>query len=407
MKTPWKFFRRIKRRRSERSIARLEGRRRKRNAVPPDLVEEVDLVGIKGVRMCGHRFSKPFQDDIVESVWQERKTDVSRSPEGSPSYHVLALSGGGSRGAFGAGYIYGWTQTGKRPPFKLVTGVSTGALVAPFAFLGPAYDEQLKEVFTTINARNVFRVRRMISWLWHNSFAVTEPLSQLLGRYATPEALRAIARAHALGRRLYVGTTNLDAQHLVVWNMGAIASSDHPDAPTLFRNVLLASASVPSIFPPVFFDVEAGGRHYEEMHVDGEVIAGVFFNGFMLDLPAARREVFGQEASPVPMSAYVICNGKLSSNPEPVGRTLPSITRRALMTLNKAHARDHIYHVYSVLQQKNFDLNYIAIPDDCPLPDGKPGFDSKEMMSLFEIGAEMARSGYPWFKFPPALDQNI
>jgi len=388
-------------------LRRFEGPRHKRNAVPCDLVEEVDLVDIKGVRMCGHQFSGRFQDDIIESVRQERNTDVARSLDGLPAYHVLALSGGGSRGAFGAGYIYGWTQTGRRPPFKLVTGVSTGALVAPFAFLGPAFDEQLKEVFTTVNTRDIFRVRHMVSWLWRNSFATSAPLAKLLERYATPQALRAIAKAHSRGRRLYIGTTNLDAQYLVVWNMGAIASSEHPEAPALFRNILLASASIPSIFPPVFFDVETRGQKYEEMHVDGETIAGVFFNGFMLDLPAARRQVFGPKTASIPMSAYVICNGTLSSNCEPVAPKLPAITRRALTTLNKAHARDHMFHVYSVLLQKQFDLNNIGIPDDCPLPNDKPAFDSKEMTRLFEIGAEMARSGYPWYKFPPSLDQNI
>jgi hypothetical protein len=386
---------------------RFGGRGRQRRAVPADLVEEADLVTIKGVRTCGHQFSPAFQDDIVESIRQEHPGDFPPGPDGRPLYKVLALSGGGSRGAFGAGYIYGWTVAGTRPVFKLVTGVSSGALVAPFAFLGPEYNQELKEIFTNINARNVFRLRNVFSLLWRDSFAKSKPLARLLEKYANPPALRAIARAHARGRRLYVGTTNLDAQCLVVWNMGAIASSDHPEAPSLFQKVLLASASIPSMFPPVFFDVEARGQLYDEMHVDGEVIAGVFFNGFMLDLPKARREVYGEDTAPPPVSAYVICNGKLSSNPEPVGRTLPSITRRAIMTLNKAHARDHIYHVSTVLLQRQFDVNYMAIPDDCPLPDDKPGFDSREMTRLFELGAEMARSGYPWHKFPPGLDQNV
>jgi predicted acylesterase/phospholipase RssA len=231
-------------------------------------------------------------------------------------------------------------------------------------------------------------------------------LAKLLRKYATAEALSAIADAHARGRRLYIGTTNLDAQCMAVWNMGAIASSSHPDAPAIFRKVLLASASIPSMFPPVYFDVEARGQRYTEMHVDGEIIAGVFFNEFVLDLPAARRQVFGQDTPAPQVSAYVICNGKLSSNPEPVRRNLPSITRRALTTLNKAHARDHIHHLYDVLLQRKFDLNYMAIPDAYLLPDNKPAFNAREMTCLFDLGVEMARSGCEWHKFPPGLDQN-
>ncbi|MBE0534576.1 MAG: patatin-like phospholipase family protein [Phycisphaerae bacterium] len=373
------------------------------DGVPAELTDEADLVAIKGARICGEHAARFFREDVAQSIRQERPGDFPPGPNGAPVYKILGLSGGGSRGSFGAGYIYGWTLTGRRPQFKLVTGVSTGAMVAPFAFLGPEYNEELLDIFTHLGARKVFRVRNFVSWLWHDSFADTQPLANLLMRYADEKALKAVAAAHARGRRLYIGTTNLDAQCQVIWNMGAIAASNHPDAPLLFRNVLLASASIPGMFPPVYFDVEARGQRYREMHVDGEVMGGVFFNGFMVDLPALRSEIIG-DTEKAAVAAYVICNGKLSSNPVRVGRSLPSIIRRTIKTLNKAHERDHIYHIFSVLLQKQSDLNYLAIPDDYPLPDDKPGFDAAEMTHLFNLGAEMAASGYPWCKFPPGLE---
>ncbi len=376
-----------------------------RNPVPLDQMSQAELIGIKGVRTWGDQYSQLFQDDIVESVRQEHEGDFPPKPDGCTCYNVLALSGGGAHGAFGAGFLYGWTQQGSRPRFKLVTGISTGALIAPLAFLGPEYDEELKEMFTTIKAKNVFRVRNFISWLWNESFADTGPLVKLIEKYADAAALEAIARAHANGRRLYMGTTSLDAESLVVWNMGAIASSTHPDALKLFRKVVLASVSIPGAFPPVYFDVEAAGRVYDEMHVDGGTITEVFFHGSMLDLPAARKEVFGEKTPKATSALYIIRNGKLTSSPEQVPRSLQRITRRALSTLSKAHGWDHLYHIYDVTQRNQIDFNYIDIPADCVLPD-RLTFDPEEMNRLFDLGVELAKSGDKWHKFPPNLHES-
>ena len=179
------------------------------------------------------------------------------------------------------GFLSGWTATGRRPPvFKLVTGVSTGALMAPFAFLGPEYDGALREFYTTVETRDIFAIGSLlVSLLRGDSLADTGPLASLIARHVDTEFLRKIADAHGRGRRLYIGTVDLDAQQFVVWNMGLIAVSGRPEAPELFRKVMLASASVPIAFPPVFFDVEAGGQRYDEMHVDGAVAARVFLNG--------------------------------------------------------------------------------------------------------------------------------
>ncbi len=195
-----------------------------------------------------------------------------------------------------------------------------------------------------------------------------------------------------------MGTTNLDAQHLVIWNMGVIANSGHPDALKLFRKVLLASLSVPCIFPPVYFDVEIDGKFYDEMHVDGGMITDAFVCDFMLDFPTD-----GEKEQKHRIALYVIRNDKLMPSPEQVCRNLPKITRRALSTLNKAHGEDHLHYIYNIARRNHTDFNYIGIPEDCALPD-KLTFDRKEMNRLFNLGQELAKYGYKWQKEPPTLN---
>ena len=377
----------------------------RRNPVPAEKISVADLRAIKGVRAWGGQYSRLFGDDIIASVRQEREDDFPVDDDGVASYSILALSGGGAHGAFGAGVIYGWAQTGRRPTFKLVTGISTGALIASFAFLGPEYNEKLKEVFTTVTTKNIFHVRSFVSWLWKESFADTGPLEELIAKYADEEALEAIARAHNRGRRLYFGTANLDAQQLVVWNMGAIAADNHPDALMIFRKVLLASASMPSAFPPVYFDVEADGKLYDEMHVDGGIISEAFFTDYMLELPAARKKVLGADTPGPHVTAYLVRNGQLTPSPEPVPRSLPKITRRALLTLSKAHGWDHLQCIYEIAHQKQIDFNYIGIPENYRLS-GKQAFDRAEMNGLFNLGIDRVKSSHPWQKFPDGLHEG-
>jgi hypothetical protein len=357
------------------------------------------------VRTWGGQFSPLFQKDLVESIRQEREGDFPLKPDGSTSYSALALSGGGANGAFGAGFLCGWTQAGTRPKFKLVTGISTGALIAPSAFLGSEYDEELKKVYTTITTKNIFDARNMISLLWAESFAETGPLEELIERHVDQAVIDAIATEHAHGRRLYIGTTNLDAQRFVVWNMGAIANSGHPDALELFRKVMLASASIPGAFPPVYFDVEAADKRYDEMHVDGGTTTGVFFHGFTLDLPAARKEAFGDKAPKPGGAIYIIRNGKIAPDPQQIRRHFTKIIKRALSTLTKSQGWGDLYRVYIVTKRDQVDFNYVGIPDDY-VPAGKEMFDPKEMNRLFDLGFEMAKPGYKWHKVPPGLNKD-
>ena len=369
-----------------------------RNPVPISRMFEADLIGIKGARAWDGQYCQLFKDDIAESIHQENDGDFLLKQDGSVFYNILALSGGGANGAFGAGFLCGWTQAGTRPKFKIVTGISTGAIIAILAFVGAECDDMLKEIYTTVATSNIFNTRHLISWLWNESFADIKPLKKLIEKYADETALQAIAKEHINGKRLYLGTTNLDAQRLVVWNMGIIANSGHPDALKLFRKVLLASLSVPCIFPPVYLDVEVDEKFYDEMHVDGGLITDAFICDFMLEFPTGARK----EQKPGSV-VYIIRNDKLAPSPEQVARNLLKITRRALFTLDKAHGEDHLHYIYEIARRNHTDFNYIGIPEDCSLPD-KLTFDQKEMNKLFNIGEELAKSACKWHKEPPTLN---
>jgi predicted acylesterase/phospholipase RssA len=225
---------------------------RTRNPVPPEYMDEARVVGMPDVRGYGDSPDDSMHRSAVESIRQELAAQPGK-PAGvfaTPTVDILALSGGGADGAFGAGLLCGWTEHGDRPQFKFVTGISTGSLIAPFAFLGPEYDQRLKEVYTTISTKNIYRVRNLLKLLRSDSIADTWPLAELAAKSMDDDMLRAIAIEHQKGRRLFVGTTNLDAQRLTIWDMGAIASVGTPEAYKLFRQILLASASIPVMFPP-------------------------------------------------------------------------------------------------------------------------------------------------------------
>lgn len=379
-------------------IAVLLGRSLPRNPVPIARMAEAKLAGFEDVRECDGKNRNLFKDDILESIKQEHEGDFPKRDDGLTPYDILAIAGGGANGAFGAGFLCGWSQAGTRPNFKLVTGISTGAIIASLAFLGPDYDHLLREIYTTISTLNVFNTRNVISWLWNESFADTGPLEKLIGKYADEAHLQAIAKAHANGRRFYVATANLDAQRLVVWNIGAIANSNHPKALDIYKKIMLASVSIPCIFPPVFFDVQVAGRLYDEMHCDGGMITDAFVCDFMLHFPTVEKKD-DQPGN----SIYIIRNDKIKPSPEQVSRSLSKITRRALSTLNKAHGEDHLHCIYAITQRNHFDFNYVGIPDNCVLPD-KLTFDKKQMNKLFDLGVKLAKSGYDFYKTPPTFN---
>ena len=376
-----------------------------RKPVPIAKIEKAELVGMPGVRAWGGVVSPSLQADIVQSISQENDGAFISTVDGSINYQTLALSGGGSNGAFGAGIIYGWTRRGTRPTFKIVTGISTGALIAPFAFLGPKYDEQLKAAYTTIQTKDVFKLRGLFKIPGNESFTETDPLTGVIKEFISEGLMQDVARAHMNGRRLYIGTTAMDAQRLAVWNMGAIANSGQLNALEIFRKVLLASASIPAAFPPVYFNVEIDGQHFDEMHSDGGTITQVFFHYGILDLKAAGKSGGLKDHNKIRSKIYIIRNGKLGPEPDQIKRRLKNITSRAVDTLIKSQTIGDLFRIYTYTEQRGIAFNYVGIPEDFVL-EGDEAFDPEVMKTLFDLGYRLITSGNPWHDAPPGLKLN-
>ena len=372
-----------------------------RNPIPVEDISRAEIPGMSGVRAWGGQLNPDFQADLVASIAQESADAFPLDDAGYPIYHGLALSGGGSNGAFGAGILNGWSTTGTRPDFKIVTGISTGALIAPFAFLGPGYDEQLKTVYTTTRTSDILERLNVFRIIFQGeAFAHTTPLKRLIEIHFDSDFLKAVAAAHNQGRRLYVGTTHMDAQALVVWNMGAIADSGHPQALDLFRKVVLASSSIPVAFPPVFIEVEVDGRRYDEMHTDGGTVTQLFFYAGTVDLHAAARAAGRTQRDGYRGTLHVIRNGKLGPEPEQVKRRLPEISGRAISTLIKYAAFSKLHSVHGSTNAADLGFRYAAIPDDFESKTEEV-FDPREMKRLFELGYELGSTGSAWRDTPP------
>ncbi len=198
-----------------------------RTTLPPELIHDSKVLGMTGVRTWAFEHSPIFEEDFTASVKQAQRYSSTGHNDASGHFNILALSGGGANGAFGAGILYGWSAAGTRPAFKIVTGISTGALIAPFAFLGADYDQVLKQVYTSVATKDIVKFRSFtFTRRGIDSLADSLPLQGLLEKYVTDDVIRSVALAHQTGRRLYIGTTDLDAGRLVIWNMGVVAASD-------------------------------------------------------------------------------------------------------------------------------------------------------------------------------------
>lgn len=367
-----------------------------RHPVPTELGAAATIPDMPVVRAWAGRPSAAMEADFDRSFDQQRPEDFPPAADGLVRYPHLALSGGGSQGAFGAGFLKGWTRTGRRPLFKIVTGVSTGALMAPFAFLGSEYDDTLAEFYTTTASRDIF-LRRWLPGrlLWGEALTDTAPLEALIAQQVDEALLGKIAEAHQQGRRLYVGTVDLDAQRFVVWNMGLIATSGRPEALSLFRKVMLASASIPVVFPPVFFEVEAQGKRYDELHVDGAVGANVFYHGGVFR-PSIIREHAGRE------DVFVIHNGRLAPMPSPTKRSLRGISLRSLEAAARSAVVGDLFRIYSATRQQQASFHWVTIPENIDLTRNEV-FDPEQMQRLHAVGYQQALAGPEWATLPPGL----
>jgi hypothetical protein len=363
-------------------------------SVPTADTDKAQPLGLPNARF----FPTLQRDDFIAEGLQtlERRRQALGLVPGAelPKAHFLAISGGGDDGAFGAGLLIGWTEAGNRPEFDGVTGVSTGALIAPFAFLGSAYDFQLRQVYTTISIDDVLINRGIVRGLFSDAFSDTTPLWNLISRFFDATMMAAIAQEYRKGRLLLIGTTNLDAERPTIWNIGAIAASGHPDALDLIRKILRASSAIPGFFQPVMVDVLLNGQHYQELHVDGGAIAQMFLyppNISVSTLVSRDRE------------AFLIRNAREGGDSQNVQRRALSIGGRAISAMLRASGANDLARIYFVTQRDNVDYNLAFIDTDFTTPHPTGNFDSAYMNALFDYGYQKARRGYPWRKEPPLL----
>ncbi|HTR87174.1 MAG TPA: patatin-like phospholipase family protein [Reyranella sp.] len=365
--------------------------------VPTGMAGRASVLGL-----ANERFHPLLGTDALEAELKQA-TERRVARRGARSFGeldlaFLAVSGGGEDGAFGAGLLCGWTEHGGRPVFDIVTGVSTGALTAPFAFLGPRYDPKLRHVYTELTAADVLHQRSLLAALNDDAMADNAPLFATISRMADEAMLRDIALAYGEGRLLLIGTTDLDAQQPVIWNIGAIAASGHPRAADLVRRVFLASAAIPGAFPPTLIDSTLDGQPHQEMHVDG----GAFVQAFLYPagLGAIRRERIAARRPVADAEAYVIRNGRFDPDWADVRRQTLSIAGRAISTMITVSGYNDMLRIYYATRRDSigYNLAYIGREFDKVLPSP---FDQGYMRALFQYGYDLGRQGYRWHKAPP------
>jgi hypothetical protein len=355
------------------------------------------IPGIPGARFWLDGTSEELRDFL-------RGSALSSAIGYTGSFDVLAISGGAYDGAYGAGVINGWSASGTRPRFAIVTGVSAGALTAPLAFLGPDYDAEITEAFTGGVAQVLGDMGGVLSLLGTPDFRRSS-LVDLVDKFVDAKLLRAVAREHARGRRLFVVTTNLDAQRGVVWDLGAIASSGHPGARDLFRDVLVASASIPGVFGPTYIEVEANGRRFKEMHVDGGATTQVFI------LPDVVLATGMGLANPrgVPTRVWIVINNHVTPQFEVVEAGLLTSVSRSFSTLLKSSAKQTLFATSELIGRERFNLTFIDDRFDDWLRANyragiTPGFNTPYMTALYRYGYDKARAGQLWTHQVPLPD---
>lgn len=359
------------------------------DAVAQDEADELnpaaELVG------AAERFRKDRQQKLSEQSISEGGVAATH-----PGRNILCLSGGGSSGAYAVGVLVGWSERGDRPSFDVVTGISTGALIAPSAFLGPKYDHEMKQFFTTVESKDIYTVRRF--WgVFDESYADTSPLASRINAFLTAEVMQDLADAHKKGRRLYIGTTEEEGKQFVIWDIGAMAVRNGPRDRELITNVLLASSAAPGFFPAVKIDVTVNGSPHTERHVDGGVSQALFYRPPYVpreDRSAvAARDIAGTKV-------YVIVAGKIYADPEVI-RPWSLNQAGNVSTLIYAQTRGDLQRLYTVCLLTGMDYFVSAIPPDYPTQTSSAEFKPVAMTALFEEGRRVMHSANPWRTLPP------
>lgn len=375
-----------------------------RNCTPTAGLQPAKLVDLS----AGPDDHAPVPPGPLKQVEAEfLRRGAAAHPPGARPYHFLALSGGGFFGAYGIGVLNGWTEAGCRPEFDAVTGISTGSLFATYAFLGPGYDAVARDAMVGVEVDELLRRRRVPGALARGALFDPAGLVRAIDRYVTPDILCRVAAEHARGRRLYVGTTNLDTRGLIIWDLGAIAARGTPADLQLYKDVLLASCAVPGALPPVRFPVAVDGRPYEELHVDGGVSDTVLFRAFMV---ADRNRQFGVPGATAPpgSTVWVVNNGKLYAEPSCVKPNIVQVLFASYRSLIYGKNRDEMHRLYLNGLETGVGFRLAAIPRDFPLGDeGALSLSAEDQWKLYEEGRRHGRqagAGPDWRDLPPGTD---
>lgn len=369
-----------------------------RDAVPEGLVVEAQPTGLEDVRIWGDAKFLNLDRMLAAEMPALKRRLARQAKAGNTVSHIIAISGGADDGAFSAGLMVGWGESGTRPQFDLVTGISAGALVAPFVFLGADYDVAMSEIFTVYGAGDIYTADVLNGLLGGDALADSAPLAALIAKYVDRKMLDRVAAERAEGRLLFIGTTNIDAQRPVYWDMGRLAQSKHPSAVETFRKVLLASASVPGIFPPVRFPVTANGKSFEELHVDGGPTREVFFAPSDFSFKSVDKAI----GRPIQRRLYIIRNGKLGPEFMVTKETTLGIAQRSLETLTKNQGIGDLMRMYTRAKDDKIDYNLIAIPDDFKA-EHKGAFSQEYMRKLYATAFKIGSHPITWMKTPPGV----
>ena len=399
-----------------------------RHPLPAKRTDQAIVPGLPAdVRYWGDDPSAAFRDWLSLS---EDENGVCCAGLMDRPHDYLVISSGGVDGAFGAGLLVGWTAAGTRPEFQVVTGVSSGAMIAPFAFLGPAYDGSLRDIYSSFSSKDLVTRLGVLQALASDSIMDPAPLRRLIDLYLGEDEIARIAAEGRKGRKLLIGTTNLNAGRPVVWDLTKIAGSGAPNARQVIGDLILASASIPGVFPPVRISVESGGVRYDEIHVDGGVTAQLFLGPAGVDWKRVT-ERFRVQGRP---QVYVIRNGRayptwtalrtrvspllensisaLSRDPdgapawEEVEPSFSSILMRSMESMLLTRGLNDAVQIFANSHGDDLGLNLARIPDDFTL--GSTEFyDRAYMQGLFERGYEMAKDGYPWLRGGLAVKEQL
>jgi len=369
-----------------------------RDIAPPVALNQAQMLGVESskIRFWGDEVPKDL-NGIVAKAQERHEAAIAAGYGRKPNevVNILAISGGGSDGAFGAGLLNGWTQSGKRPKFEVVTGVSTGALIAPFAFLGSQKDGLLREFYTQHSTKDIVTPTVVQGLFGGASISSSAPLAQLIAKYIDRKTFNQIAEEHRRGRYLLIGTTNIDAQRSVIWDMGEIATIGTDAALQLFRKVILASASIGGAFPPVPIDVLINGQRRQELHVDGGTTDNIVLMPVQVNIGVFDRALKRKPKRRL----FIIVNSHLNPEWEPTKASAIDIASRSISTLIKHQTIGDVRKLYDFSKTNKIDFNLATIPPGFK-DKSTEAFDKTYMRKLFKYGEALGMKGYPWGKEP-------